>query len=85
MAIRTIEARLERMSVNDENEPANGAPIHVKPKVLQQLSLHYRLSLTNPEEFSIYSITAFRTCTHHPADFKSQSFKSPEICLTEQQ
>ncbi|KAL8912408.1 MAG: hypothetical protein Q9171_002594 [Xanthocarpia ochracea] len=32
MAIHTIESRLERMSVNDENEPVNGVPIHVKPK-----------------------------------------------------
>ena len=39
MAIRTIESRLERMSVNDENEPVHGAPIHVKSKVFQQVSL----------------------------------------------
>ncbi|KAI4145823.1 MAG: hypothetical protein LQ341_002255 [Variospora aurantia] len=32
MAIRTIESRFERMSVNDENEPANGGPIYVKAK-----------------------------------------------------
>lgn len=85
MAIRTIEARLERMSVNDENEPANGAPMHVKPKVLQLVDLYYQLSLINSKEFSIHSIAAFRTCTLHPADFKSQSLKSPEICFTEQQ
>ncbi|KAL9576757.1 MAG: hypothetical protein Q9212_006841 [Teloschistes hypoglaucus] len=30
MAIRTIESRFERMSVNDENEPSG--PIYVKPK-----------------------------------------------------
>lgn len=34
MAIRTIESRFERMSVNDENEPANGGPIYVKAKVI---------------------------------------------------
>ena len=33
MAIRTIESRLERMSVNDENEPANGGNMYPKPKV----------------------------------------------------
>ncbi|KAL8732030.1 MAG: hypothetical protein Q9166_002982 [cf. Caloplaca sp. 2 TL-2023] len=32
MAIRTIESRFERMSVNDENEQLNGNPIHIKPK-----------------------------------------------------
>ncbi|KAL8636035.1 MAG: hypothetical protein Q9228_006530 [Teloschistes exilis] len=30
MAVRTIESRFERMSVNDENEPSG--PIYVKPK-----------------------------------------------------
>lgn len=34
MTIRAIEARLERMSVNDENEPANGGPVYQKPKVI---------------------------------------------------
>ena len=33
MAIRTIESRLERMSVNDENEPVNGVGLFHKPKV----------------------------------------------------
>ncbi|KAI4174329.1 MAG: hypothetical protein LQ343_002468 [Gyalolechia ehrenbergii] len=32
MAIRTIESRFERMSVNDENEPTNSGPIYTKPK-----------------------------------------------------
>ena len=33
MAIRAIESRLERMSVNDENEPINNRGIFQKPKV----------------------------------------------------
>lgn len=33
MAIRALESRLERMSVNDENEPTNGGSIYQKPKV----------------------------------------------------
>ncbi|KAL8927512.1 MAG: hypothetical protein Q9208_002317 [Pyrenodesmia sp. 3 TL-2023] len=32
MAIRAIESRFERMSVNDENEPSNGGPVYVKSK-----------------------------------------------------
>ncbi len=83
MAIRTIEARLERMSVNDENEHANG--VHVKPKVLQQVDLHYQSSLMNPKEFSVYNIAAFRASTNYPADVQSQSLKPPEVCPTEQQ
>lgn len=34
MAIRTLESRIERMSVNDENELANWGPIYQKPKVI---------------------------------------------------
>lgn len=33
MAIRALESRLERMSVNDENEPTNGGSMYQKPKV----------------------------------------------------
>ncbi len=33
MAIRALESRLERMSVNDENEPTNCGLIYQKPKV----------------------------------------------------
>ena len=33
MAIRALESRLERMSVNDENEPMNGGSMYLKPKV----------------------------------------------------
>ncbi len=33
MAVRAIESRLERMSVNDENEPANGGGVFHKSKV----------------------------------------------------
>ena len=33
MAIRALESRLERMSVNDENEPVNGGSMYLKPKV----------------------------------------------------
>ncbi|KAI4206317.1 MAG: hypothetical protein LQ346_001142 [Caloplaca aetnensis] len=32
MAIRAIESRFERMSVNDENEPSHGGPIYAKSK-----------------------------------------------------
>jgi len=39
MAIRALESRLERMSVNDENEPADGGLIYQKPKVIPPLSL----------------------------------------------
>lgn len=39
MAIRAIESRFERMSVNDENEPVNGGSIFQKSKVKRRLNL----------------------------------------------
>jgi aurora kinase len=33
MATRTIEARFERMSVNDENDPGDGTKVYQKAKV----------------------------------------------------
>jgi hypothetical protein len=33
MAARTIEARFERMSVNDENDPGDGTKLYSKAKV----------------------------------------------------
>ena len=33
MAIRTIESRLEQLSVNDENEPSNGGNRYQKSQV----------------------------------------------------
>ena len=33
MAVKALESRLERMSVNDENEPVNGGSMYLKPKV----------------------------------------------------
>ncbi|KAL8906047.1 MAG: hypothetical protein Q9207_002277 [Kuettlingeria erythrocarpa] len=39
MAIRAIESRFERMSVNDENEPSHGGPIYTKSKVNRTLIL----------------------------------------------
>ncbi|KAL8656453.1 MAG: hypothetical protein Q9210_000246 [Variospora velana] len=51
MAIRTIESRFERMSVNDENEPANSGPIYVKAK--GSLSTALPLSgLTQPSQLT---------------------------------
>lgn len=74
MAIRTIESRLERMSVNDENEPLNGAPIQVKPKVPFKSSPYYQCSLIHQEELSFYSTT------NHSADIQPEPFESSEIC-----
>jgi hypothetical protein len=33
MATRTLEARFERMSVNDENDPGDGSRLYTKAKV----------------------------------------------------
>jgi len=33
MATRAIEARFERMSVNDENDPGDGSKLYAKVKV----------------------------------------------------
>jgi hypothetical protein len=37
MATRTLEARFERMSVNDENDHSDNGRLYQKPKVRQQL------------------------------------------------
>jgi hypothetical protein len=35
MAIKTLEARLEHLSVNDENEPVNNGSTMLKSKVMR--------------------------------------------------
>jgi hypothetical protein len=35
MSVRTLEARLEHLSVNDENEPVNNGSTMLKSKVKQ--------------------------------------------------
>jgi hypothetical protein len=36
MSVRTLEARLEHLSVNDENEPVNNGSTMLKSKVKQE-------------------------------------------------
>lgn len=46
MAIRTIEARFERMSVNDENDPGDGGKLFLKSKVVYTRGSFEALILT---------------------------------------
>lgn len=82
MAIRTIESRFERMSVNDENEPSG--PIYTKPKVI---TVHGSwLSFVDiPGGISFNSAATIRTWSDNSAYLEPQSLKPSEICATKQQ
>jgi hypothetical protein len=43
MSVRTLEARLEYLSVNDENEPVNNGSTMLKSKVKQSEKNHDKI------------------------------------------
>ena len=77
MAIRALESRLERMSVNDENEPVNGGPSYQKPKVTPPKHLKKWYANHNIGLF-VYCYVNFELERKYSIDLEPESFELAE-------
>ena len=79
MANKTLEARFEHLTVNDENEPASGAPTLLKSKVRGSLST-MNISNIFTARRTIFNIAAQWSGSSEP-----EQSQPDEICFTTNQ
>ncbi|KAF7563775.1 hypothetical protein G7046_g334 [Stylonectria norvegica] len=73
MATRTIEARFERMSVNDENDPGDGSKHYTKTKIVASTSSQIAHSSSRPGLFKVALQQAHTTNTVAAVTLPSQA------------
>lgn len=84
MAIRAIESRFERMSVNEENEPVNGGSMFQKSKVCPDLKLYCHHTQQVPG-IALDCHVNIRTRIRQSIDLQPQSLESTQNRTAEQQ